>query len=195
MEMLKQRKRLVAAFLILAIAGAAYAGYVATPGVAVPAVSPGPGPFNTFLVINTKPAPGYADIIYALEEGRDNRGPFCAVTFAVSPANPGKPALAAAPAPIAGGPWYPVPPAGYFGPTTLIYRSTDDPANPGWAALPGAVNQSDSAMRTAHQVCENFNAYRTFAPPAGVVPWIDIEADLNPANPTFMEFYKFRVVH
>ncbi|HEY0555883.1 MAG TPA: hypothetical protein VGG20_16640, partial [Thermoanaerobaculia bacterium] len=116
METLKRGKWLMVAFLILVIAGIAYAGYVATPGVAVAAVSPGPAPFNMFLLINTKPLPGYADIIYALEEGRDNRGPFCAVTFAVSTANPSHPLLAAAPAPIVGGPWYPVPPAGYYGP-------------------------------------------------------------------------------
>lgn len=193
MEKLKQGKWLVAAFLVLVIAGIAYAGYVATPGVAAPAVPPPVATFNTFLMINTRPAPGFADIIYALEEGRDDRSPFCAVTFAMSPANPTQPALAAAPPPIA--PGYPAPPAGYVGPTTLIYRPTDDPANPGWPAFPGAANQSDSAMRTAHQVCENFNAYRTFAPPAGLAPWINIEADLNPATPNFMEFYKFRVLH
>ncbi len=187
----------VALVLALGVGAVVFANYVAAPGVAVPEVSPGPLPFNVFLMININPAPGFGDIIYALEEGRDDRGPFCSVTWAPSPANPINPMLAGIPAPIVGFPGglYPAAPPGFYGPVTLIYRPTNDPANPGWPALPGAALQSDSAMRTAHQVCENFDAYRTFVPPAGVSHWINIEADLAPASPTFMEFYKFRVVH
>lgn len=189
----------VALALVLAVTAPAYGFYVATAGVAGVAVSPGAAVFAFIAVVNTNPVGvgGYGDIILAIEEGRDDISPFCTLAIQMAPGNPSQAGILAAGVPplnIGGPLWYPLAPPGFVT-MQFIFRPTNDPANPGWAALPGAPNQLDNAWQTVHAVCEAFDAHRNFVPPAGVVHWIDIEFDNAPGSPSYFEMYKFRVIH
>lgn len=190
----------VLALALLAVSGSsAFGMYAVFPGAAGIAVSPGAGVFNVLITINTNApaAGGFGDVILAVEEGRDFTSPFATFAVQVAPTNPGQAALLAGGVPPVVAPpgFYPAAPVGFVN-AQFIYRSPNDPANPGWAALPGAAGQLDDAMSSAHKVADALVAHRAFiaAAPAGVLPWVNIEYDNVAANPTYMEFYKFRVI-
>jgi len=77
----------------------------------------------------------------------------------------------------------------------FLYRPTNDPIHPGWSNAPGSAGQIEDAWTAAHAAAEAFRAYIAAAAyPAGVLPFIVVEIDINPGNVTRQEFYKFRVV-
>jgi hypothetical protein len=176
---------------LLALSGAgAYGAYLLAPGVELAAASPGAGAFIPTIAISA----AFGDVIVNIEEGRDHRSPFASITALISSTNPTYPILVANPPPVPPpGLLYPAAPPGFVL-VQFVYRSTNDPVNPGWAAAPGAGGlQVEASMASAHAVAEALSAYRAFAAPPGTASWVEIEFDNNPGL-TFMEFYKFRVV-
>jgi len=135
--------------------------------------------------INPAPPPnGYGDVIYAFETGRDDRSPYAAIVVTLGPTNPFRPSQVPAPMPE-----YPP------GAIRFVYRPINDPANPGWPSLPGAVNQLDSSMQTAAAVGGELGAFRsllaTAAPP--FYPSLYLEYDPTPSA-TWLEFYKMQIM-
>lgn len=180
----------VLALALLAVSGSsAFGMYAVVPGAAGAAVSPGAGVFNVLIMINTNAvaAGGFGDVIIAIEEGRDFTSPFATLAVQVAPTNPGQAALLAGGVPpfVVPAGFYPALPAGFVN-AQFIYRSPNDPANPGWAApLPGAAGQLDRAMASAHFVAEALSAHRAFiaAAPAGVMPWVNIRVRQRRGEP------------
>ena len=186
----------VGGFLI-ASAGTALAVYVVNVGLVGAAVPAGAAAFAAQIVINTNApgAGGYGDTILAVEEGRDYTSPFAALTVEIANTNPGWATYAGVlPAPAAPAGFLPAPLRANFQ-TTFIYRSTNDPANPGWALFPAGAGQLDGAVESAHAVAEALSAHRAYVgtAPAGVLPWINIEFDAA-AGANQNEFYKWRVI-
>jgi hypothetical protein len=87
---LLRRRAPLAVALVLAVAGLASAAVVFSPGAAMPMAVPVPaGAYTMPLTINTAAAPaGYGDTIIAVETGRDDRSPYCAIVVDVGFANP-----------------------------------------------------------------------------------------------------------
>jgi len=217
----KVRTALVATALV-GMAGSAVAIAILFPAAGPSAVAPPPwGNFNFAMSINTATVAngGYGDQILTVEEGRDDTSPFCQISVLLNPANPawnpligvpgspytvqqfGNPlTLSAFYPPNAQIPWPgipnnpPVPALMLF-----TYRPTNDPENPGWAGPPAtaAVGQLEADLAACHFVAEAFTALRArVAPPNAIAAeWAEIYIDNNPNNASFLEFWKFQIVH
>lgn len=195
---------LLAAAALTVAASSASAWYVVAGG-AVNAVvaSPGAAAFNVIFAINPNAGafgPGTAgDVILGIEEGRDYNSHFATIAVNLSPANPFTGVLAAGGiVPPMNGLYGPPPPG--FVQVQMVYRATNDPVNPGWAALPGGATQVADDVAACHAVAEQLTLFRASAAAGiggvgAVWPWMDIETDLLLANASYFEFYKFRTVH
>lgn len=218
---------------VIVLSAAAFAitwasGFRWTSGtVSVPEQSPGAATFTHTFIINTSPfvgtPPGFGDAISTIEEGRDDRGPFCSIVW--TPGS-GSPHLHAG---VSSHPCYPYvfplfagqipfkpPPGDGSGSETgfdcsigsfvsgsgtlalrMLYRPTNDPVNPGWSSIPGSAGQIEDGVAAVHAVAEMFRQYvvdvRGGTYQGVGLPSIWLEVDMNPANPTYHEFYKFRI--
>lgn len=226
-----RRRGVLVLTLALAAMGPAYAALNFTPSAVSPAAtSPGAAPFLMPMTIKTNPQvppnpniklPGYGDRIIGVEVGRDDRSPYVAIVVTVdgiTGAN-SNPILAAM------GPWWPTFPGGAPGPVPnypgpapgdvtlrLVYRPTNDPANPGWVGTAGqggnppapAPGQLDAAWQTCAAIADQLDAFRRqaltppkmlhSAGPLDVDPWIYLEFDPNGASPSFLECFKLQIV-
>jgi hypothetical protein len=231
---LNRTKTIIASAAVLSVvASAAYAVVVFTNptwGTCQAGASPGAATFNTGLaldignIVNYGPPGGVngGDFICSVREGRDARGPYAAIEAIPGPNNaPGfQAAFGAAPK---------IPPLFQFGggpgnnlngnpnpAVLLIYRPTDDPVNPGWAAPApnptAAAGQLEMATTACHHFAEavrqaiafqdKLNAGTVtvptfFAPgyPAGLPFSVRIwmEVDVAAGSPTLGEFYKYDI--
>jgi len=189
---------------VVVLSSIAMAAFIWSPTiVSVPEVSPGATAFMHTFFINTQPAAsggakgGFGDVILAVEEGRDDRGPFAAVIVqhgANSPHNlmlpvhqcypgampPGAPAATAPDGP-GGNPMgvdcsiQPLP-VGIR--RRYMYRPTNDPVNPGWGVngAAAAAGQVESGVVACHAVAEAIRQYasdvrnaRWSTPPPGLL--------------------------
>jgi hypothetical protein len=204
-SLLRRRVALIATLALL-VAGPVYAVVMFVPGIVSPVAAPVAPPGNYFLPVTISPGL-YGDVILGVETGRDDISPYVAIAVAFyanvpPPQNPiiagivpyvgnlpGFPQMAPAP------PYPPVPPPIPPGFTMrFTYRPTNDPANPGWMALPAAANQLDSAMQTCMAVAAELRAFAaaTAAPPLAVIPQLYLEFDPGGAS---LEFYKFQIIY
>jgi len=198
----RRRRAVVSTALVLAVAGPVSAAVIYSVSGVVPVAVPGPfGAYTMPLTID----PAFGDSIRGIETGRDDKSPYCAFVVSIGALNPALPQLNS----YLGG-WPPpgavVPPySGGSGFTMrLVYRSINDPANPGWAGLPGGNCQLDEAWQTVAALAAELTAYRNFvilggpstAPPTPVLtvsPQIYVEFD--PVGPgTLFEFYKIKIM-
>ena len=216
----KSRVALAAAALLVA-AGSAMAVVILIPAGGPTIVAPPPsGLFGLGVTINQRSVAngGYGDQILTVEEGRDVQSPFCQISVLINPANPAwNTLIGAAGSPYTTPQFWPLQTIANFYPPNaqgpigtipnnppipalmiLTYRSTNDPENPGWPGPPAlaAVGQLESNIQACHYVAEAFAALRTRVPPgnAPAAAWAEIHIDPNPANPTFLEFWKYHIV-
>lgn len=191
------RKRwLLALTLVLAVAGPLSAAVVFSLGGAIPVVAPPPFPgFTQPLTI------GVGDTIRAIEVGRDDKSPYCAIVVSVGATNPAMTQLQTYVGSWPGGASVPGYPGGFT--LRLVYRPVDDPAHPGWGGYPAAQGQIEDAWETVTALAKELDTHRTnfilggppvpFGSPfAPVLPWIYVEFD--PTGPALFEFYKIQIV-
>lgn len=172
-----------------------HSGFRWTQGVvSVPEQSPGAAAFTHTFVINTSPGGpttpppggGFGDVIYAIEEGRDDRGPFCSIVWIPGSSSPHRGMLPNHPCyPFEFGtlngliPGIPpvtpdgsgrstgfdcaiapfVSPSGTGNIYRMLYRPTNDPVNPGWNSTPGAAGQIEDGIAAVHAVAQMFRQY------------------------------------
>ena len=201
---------LLGCLVILVGGGTAVAQWEFAAGaVNSPVASPGAGMFPQQLVVSTA---AFGDRVHAIDTGRDNQGPYASILVELSPTNPIVGILPpdvyndigmALVAPYGPMPGMTVPPQGPGARLIqLIYRSTNDPGNPGWGVVgapAGGPNQLDNSMQTCLQVANQLAAFRdiaTGAPAPGVSAALVCEISIPAAGAPMrdFEFYKFSLI-